>query len=713
MDPKPAGGRLNKNARRRAMATGRKGFNMGQHSTNPREANNPMLAAALALASKGRKVFPVHSPVGTGCSCGNPRCGKNTGKHPRTAHGFLDATTDERQIREWWTSWPSANIGTPTGRDAGIMVLDIDPRNGGVDSFYQLQDEHGRIPDTAHTRTGGGGDHFIFRYPAGAGTRSLAGLRPGLDIKADGGYILLPPSLHASGQRYAWQSNIALADPPDWLLKLILERSPKADAGQTNGKRRIREGGRNDYLTRLAGSLRHTGASPESLQTMLLQVNKIDCDPPLSDDEVRRIAVSVGRYPAGEAAKGPATLKTMPLTDVTATTIHWLWHPYIPLGKVTAVEGDPGLGKSWLLLALAAAVSRGWPLPGGDPQPPAKVLLMSAEDGLADTIRPRFDSLEGDPGMITVVPLVQDDTTGHTLTLDEEGCLALETTIAEIGPTLVVIDPLFAFTGATVDIHKANETRAILARLAAVADRYHCAIVFLRHLTKGGRDKSIYRGIGSIDITAACRSVLLVGRDPTDKEHSVICHTKSNLARCGESLGFTLERGVFEWTGKSDLTAANILAPELDKKEESKQEAAADFLTDLLADGPVLVSKIMERWKGSQPTLYRAKKELKVESVKHGFGGSSYWALPHANDPHFYHGDKDDEKDGKPPRSSSAHRLEKDGGKTGGKYMRESSLSHLYQPLIKMDLDKDGKPPSFSSDFSPSRAREDDDAEVF
>ncbi len=675
----------------------------------PSDSKRPsMLAAALTLARKGHPVFPLYEPAGTGCSCDDPRC-EHVGKHPRCAHGFKDATTDEEQIREWWASWPNANIGMPTGQQAGILALDVDPRHHGVESFYRLQEEHGRLPETAQNRTGGGGFHLFFAYPSnGARIKSKNDFRPGIDIKADGGFVVMPPSRHQDGRRYSLEVNAPLACLPDEYLTLILEAQAKGKSTEPKERgQKIRKGARNDYLTRMAGSLRRTGASPESLQAMLLQVNKNDCDPPLSDEEVKRIAASIGRYAVGEERSAPM-LHTCSLADVTPTAVEWLWHPYIPLGKVTCVEGDPGLGKSWLLLAIAAIVSRGWALPGAEPTNPAKVLLMTAEDGLADTVRPRFDALGGDPAMVEAVPFIQDENTGRSLTLDEAGCLLLETKIAEVKPALVIIDPLFAYTGATVDIHKANETRAILARLAAIADRYHCAVVFLRHLTKGGRDKSIYRGVGSIDITAACRSVLLVGADPNDQENRAIVQVKINLAPSGQPVGYSLREGVFTWAGHTDLTAAAILAPE-DEEKAASIEHAKDLLEDQLQLGPVLRSKIREQWRGSQSTLYRAKKALKIESIRNGFQGPAYWALPSPNDaqpsqkPEAENvGEKVGDGDN-PPKRTPAEKVE---GKREAKYKIDPPLSHIYQPLKNMASEKVEKPHLSQPDFSPSRARE-------
>jgi hypothetical protein len=298
--------------------------------------------------------------------------------------------------------------------------------------------------------------------------------------------------------------------------------------------------------------------------------------------------------------------------------------PRIPLGKVTLIDGDPGLGKSFVTLALATAVSLGRGIPGQAPESPANVLLLSAEDGLADTVRPRLDAMGANCTQILSL--------NKRVILDAAGCAALDEILTTEKPRLVVIDPLFAYTGAKVDINRANETRDIMARLASLAEKHGCAIVCVRHLTKGGRDKSIYRGIGSIDLTAACRSVLLVGADANDKTRRAIVQIKNNLAEMAEPIGYSLIDGQFAWTGVSDLTADQILANEQSADDALPLDEAIQFLKELL-DGPMNqkdVKKAAQKAGIAERTLLRAKRKLRVKSDKFGFGadGCWIWRLP-------------------------------------------------------------------------------------
>jgi hypothetical protein len=171
-----------------------------------------MLESALDYARQGKPVFPLHNPTRRGCSCGKANC-NNVGKHPRTARGLKDATTDERQITEWWKKWPDANIGYPTGKVSGEFTLDVDPRHGGDESLREFERRYGPLPKTATVNTGGGGKHLKFKHPGNIPIKNATNVDglPGLDLRGDGGYIVVPPSLHASRKRYVLDEN----SPPE------------------------------------------------------------------------------------------------------------------------------------------------------------------------------------------------------------------------------------------------------------------------------------------------------------------------------------------------------------------------------------------------------------------------------------------------------------------------------------------------------------------
>jgi hypothetical protein len=218
----------------------------------------------------------------------------------------------------------------------------------------------------------------------------------------------------------------------------------------------------------------------------------------------------------------------------------------------------------------------------------------------------------------------------------------LEEKVDEVRPSLVIIDPLFAYTGGKVDIHRANECRAISAPLAAMAERHGCALVAVRHLGKSrGGGHALNAGIGSIDFTAAARSVLLVGQDPDDATRRALVQTKNNLAPHGGAVGYKLEGGHFLWTGESTLTAGRILSLPSDEEERGARVEAAEFLRGALSAGPRSSKEIKaEARQAGIPdiTLRRAKERLGVHVVKEGgfFGGGSQqwmWVLPEGAHP--------------------------------------------------------------------------------
>lgn len=261
------------------------------------------LAAALEYAARGWRVFPVHSirRQGTQCTCGRRDCG-SPGKHPRTENGLKDATLDERTIRSWWQRWPDAGVAIATGN--GLVVIDVDPPKGGDDSLVDARRALGEIPDTVEVLTGGGGRHLYLRAPEGVSVRSSAGqLGPGLDVRADGGYVVAPPSLHVTGKRYSWEAS---GDPEDvdvapvpagWLARLTA--APRGRAMGGAAAEVFPEGQRNASLFSMARSLRARGLDEDELEAALQVANARRCVPPLDTREVEAIAHSACSVPAG------------------------------------------------------------------------------------------------------------------------------------------------------------------------------------------------------------------------------------------------------------------------------------------------------------------------------------------------------------------------------------------------------------------------------
>lgn len=266
-----------------------------------------MLEAALNYAANGWKIFPCHWPIFKDdkifCSCGKPP-GKgkgfcsSPGKHPKTSHGFYDASRDEKVIRAWWQQSPRANIGAATGVDNNLLVLDVDPPHGGDKTLAELLAKNGDFPDTLKAVTGSGGEHIVFQHVEGL-SNCVGAIGSGLDIRTQGGYIVVAPSLHPSGKRYEWVStDTALAPAPDWLIKEIQKRSgvaPGTPDAPTDGQfdywmriaQGVREGERHVMILKLAGLLIGARRLPATLSLSLLRAyNQSYCKPPLPESEV-------------------------------------------------------------------------------------------------------------------------------------------------------------------------------------------------------------------------------------------------------------------------------------------------------------------------------------------------------------------------------------------------------------------------------------------
>lgn len=323
-------------------------------------------------------------------------------------------------------------------------------------------------------------------------------------------------------------------------------------------------------------------------------------------------------------------LKLINMEQVEVEKIDWLLYPFIPFGKVTIVQGDPGEGKTTMVLQIIAKLTKGEAvLPSGSDEPaleaktvdlePVNVIYQTAEDGLGDTIKPRLLSAGADCSRVMVI-----DDNDQALTMMDA---RLEEAIIKTKARLVVLDPIQGFLGAAVDMHRANEIRPLMKRVAVLAEKYHCAIILIGHMNKNSNGKSSYRGLGSIDFQAAARSVLIVGRIKDEPEIRVVCHVKSSLAPEGKSIAFRLDKDTgFEWIGEYDISADDLLSGD---NRGKKIHAAKEFLQEVLASGSVAQTKVAEEAESrgiKKKTLWNAKKKLEINSVK--IGNQWFWMLP-------------------------------------------------------------------------------------
>ncbi len=323
------------------------------------------------------------------------------------------------------------------------------------------------------------------------------------------------------------------------------------------------------------------------------------------------------------------------LSEVQPERLEWLWRGRVPLGKLTVLDGDPGLGKSAVTLDVAARVSAGRELPDGERRGPAGVVLLSAEDGLADTIRPRLDAAGADTERIVALSTVGEGSANERTLCVPKDLRLIERAVERVGAALVIVDPLMAFLGGKTDSHKDQDVRRALAPLAALAERTRAAVLIVRHLNKTAGGNTLYRGGGSIGIIGAARSGLVVAQDPEDPERRILAANKHNLSRAAQSLVFGLETAPngaarVVWGGTSGLSAGDILKEPTDPEQRSALTEAKDFLLKELADGPVAAERVKKDARGadvSGRTLKRAKRALGVGSEKDGDGPWS-WVLP-------------------------------------------------------------------------------------
>lgn len=311
-------------------------------------------------------------------------------------------------------------------------------------------------------------------------------------------------------------------------------------------------------------------------------------------------------------------LNLIKMSEIQSEEIEWLWYPFIPYGKLTIIQGDPGDGKTTLALNIAAKLSRGESL---DEEmkisEPINIIYQTAEDGLADTVKPRLELADADCERILVI-----DESSEALSMADE---RLEEAIKLTNAKLLILDPIQAYLGAGTDINRANEARDMTKKLGALAEKHKCAVLLIGHMNKASGTKASYRGIGSIDFFAVARSVLLVGRIEGEESLRAVVQIKNNLAAFGNSKAFELSEEGFRWIGDYDISADEVLggiAPKANKLDQAKR-----LLLELAEGTNRMQSKdifeIAKEEEISKRTLENAKRELNISAKK--INNTWYW----------------------------------------------------------------------------------------
>lgn len=313
-------------------------------------------------------------------------------------------------------------------------------------------------------------------------------------------------------------------------------------------------------------------------------------------------------------------LKIIKMSDVQSQEIEWLWYPFIPYGKLTIIQGDPGDGKTTLVLNIAAKLSKGEGLDENmQIADPINIIYQTAEDGLADTVKPRLELAGADCEKIMVI-----DESDKSLSMIDE---RLEEAIVKTGARLLILDPIQAYLGGGMDMNRANEARDMTKKLGALAEKTKCAIILIGHMNKAAGNKAAYRGMGSIDFFAVARSVLLVGRIEGEANARAVVQIKNNLAAFGHAKAFELSESGFQWLGDYEITVDEVLGGIAPKA--NKMELAKKILRELAETHNAVQSnevfELAEEHGISKRTMENAKKELGIKAKK--INNAWYWEL--------------------------------------------------------------------------------------
>jgi hypothetical protein len=432
---------------------------------------------ALSYANQGYTVFPLQP----------------NGKQPLTDHGFKDASRDPETIRQWWTKWPDANVGIVTGKVSGVVVLDVDRKHGvdGVVSMAELE-----IPKTLTIRTPSGGFHLFFKAPSGTIVPRRIGVKPGLDILGEGGYVVAAGSW-VNGSSYEIARNLPIAECPECLINLaqraVLREEPVKDV---QGK--IAAGGRNNYLTTVGGKLRRIGFTQDELIASLLAVNSSRLNPPLSDAEVRRTAASVARYePDGQAIESseqPAAITVKPIEELLAATyppIEFISQPVLLHPGLCLLYGPSGISKTYFVLAWAMAIASGQKFLKWQNEVPRGVLYVDGELG-GRVMQQRVRMLQGGHEFLMKAPF-------YTASFDDQGnglFPDLEDPVAQLrylngipdDVQLVVLDSLS--TLASMEESNDYKSWGTIQRFLLGLRRRGISVIVIHHANKGGTEQS-------------------------------------------------------------------------------------------------------------------------------------------------------------------------------------------------------------------------------
>jgi len=618
---------------------------------------NEFKEAALQYAKMGLAVFPL----------------VEKDKHPLTKNGFKDATTDPRKIEEWWSIHPRANVGIATGQmSGGIVAIDIDvDKEVGKDGYHVwlkwCKDNFLVLPDSWLSITGRGGYHLIYKslFPV----ESKIGWLQDVDVRADGAYIVAPPSVHPNGSHYQWEQS-----PDEWELITTddidveyVMNSIIAASNTTNEPLKvpdeIPEGHRDEIMFKLACKYQAMGMSDEVMLLALLKENELRCKPPLTEKEIKQKVKQAQKYAKGEAvsikdhsdpvAKRKYYGKTrkaieeevtehdleMPsLSEFEERQKEWLVTGYIPKGCVTLLCSDGGIGKTSIWCDTLAAFTTGRstifdkaldiPFHAGTVH---TVMYFSKEDPTEEILKGKLREAGADQNRIKCFGL--DD---ERLSKIWYGSLLLEKLVEKYRPDIVVFDTLQAFLPDGVDMAKRKDMRDALNPLNALGAKYGTSFLMVMHTNKSA-NSGRQRMADSSDIWDLGRSALMAGRTK-DEEICYLSHEKSNYGRLQKTILFSVTDAGIEYKGTSKKKDRDYVAEGATTTVPSpKLDEAKDFILENV-EGCIEVGELEKIAKAagiSKGTLENARAELKKDKLirvkSMGFGKDKKWMLYTAN----------------------------------------------------------------------------------
>lgn len=563
-------------------------------------------------------------------------------KKPLTETGFKAASKDAGQIRHWWTQWPSAQFGVPTGRVNNLLVVDIDGPKGEAWLAHQNWDT------TFTVETSPGHFQLWFIQPKGVVTRCTARkIAEEVDIRGDGGYVIGPFSFHHETNRAYTPRSLAVdcIEAPASLLALTTANGDASPFSPLVDGDVIPKGQRHRTLVSSAGGLRARGLSGSAILNNLRILNQRHCEPPLDDADLVRIANDIGKKAVGFRGSQPpeacAEIEIESFAAVPIEKISWLWLARIAAGKLNLFVGDPEKGKSLVSIDVAARVSGGRDFSDGAHCERGDVLIVSCEDDASDTVAPRLIAAGADLTRVHRIKGVKvtlsDGQSGESLFNLERDLGKLQDALEKFPAIkLIIIDPVAAYMG-KIDTHVDSAVRAVLGPLAELAAKRKIAVIGIMHLRKADA-AALLRVSGSIGFVAASRVVWGFGPDPDNPERKIMVAVKNNLGPKAPSLAYKIvgshgdpATGVIEWLNDSvTFTPDEVLDNSPRRKQGRTQDDAERWLGELLADGPMLQQRIESRAKSegfSYATIRRAKGALGIKSKKSAMDGGWTWHL--------------------------------------------------------------------------------------